>query len=155
MPRRSREWAWLMYTGRQTHFFASNRSLTAAYVSALRPTYRGNHEIKHFTCLDQYRCIAFAQLTCREGLRDIETCLRTQQSKLCHMGISGNVSRCTLAFRTLPGVIHSRRGPPFFVIRAGSNLHFRRVYSNPVDKQTGIRIQGWHQSPDSVGLCDR
>jgi hypothetical protein len=59
--------------------------------------YRGNHKIKRFTCLDQYLCMAFAQLTYRESLRDIEACLRAQQSKLYHMGISSNVSRNTLA----------------------------------------------------------
>jgi len=59
--------------------------------------YHGNHKIKSFTCLDQYLCMAFAQLTYRESLRDIEACLRAQQSKLYHMGIRGKVSRNTLA----------------------------------------------------------
>ena len=44
--------------------------------------YHGNHKIKSFTCLDQFRCMAFAQLTYRESLRDIEACLRAQQNKL-------------------------------------------------------------------------
>ena len=44
--------------------------------------YRGNHRIKSFSCVDQYRCMTFAQLTYRESLRDIEVCLRAQQSKL-------------------------------------------------------------------------
>ena len=59
--------------------------------------YRGHHKVKSFTCLDQYRCMAFAQLTHRESLRDIEACLRAQQRKLYHMGIRGRVSRNTLA----------------------------------------------------------
>jgi transposase len=59
--------------------------------------YRGNHKIIHFTCLDQFLCVSFAQLTYRESLRDIEACLRAQQSKLYHMGIRGNVARNTLA----------------------------------------------------------
>ena len=59
--------------------------------------YRGNHKVKSFTCLDQYLCMAFAQLTYRESLRDIEACLRSQQNKLYHMGIRGKVSRNTLA----------------------------------------------------------
>jgi hypothetical protein len=212
--------------------------------------YRGNHKIKRFTCLDQYLCMAFAQLTYRESLRDIEACLRAQQSKLYHMGISSNVSRNTLAnankvrdwriyadfaqslihtarqlyideafgveldhtvyaldattidlclsvfswanFRqhkaaiklhtlldlrgNIPTFIHISDGTlhdvnvldqllpeagafyimdrgyldfarlysltlgaAFFVIRAKSNLQFRRVYSRPVDKQTGLR----------------
>jgi hypothetical protein len=212
--------------------------------------YRGNHKIKRFTCLDQYLSMAFAQLTYRESLRDIEACLRAQQSKLYHMGISSNVSRNTLAnankvrdwriyadfaqslihtarqlyidedfgveldhtvyaldattidlclsvfpwasFRqhkaaiklhtlldlrgNIPTFIHISDGKlhdvnvldqllpeagtfyimdrgyldfarlysltlgaAFFVIRAKSNLQFRRVYSSPVDKQTGLR----------------
>jgi len=59
--------------------------------------YGGTHKIKTFSCLDQYLCMAFAQLTYRESLRDIEACLRAQQSKLYHMGINSWVSRSTLA----------------------------------------------------------
>ena len=59
--------------------------------------YRGHHKVKHFSCLDQYLCMAFAQLTLRESLRDIEVCLRAQQSKLYHMGIRAPVARSTLA----------------------------------------------------------
>lgn len=59
--------------------------------------YRGHRKVKSFTCLDQYLCMAFAQLTYRESLRDIETCLRAQRAKLYHMGIRGEVSRNTLA----------------------------------------------------------
>lgn len=60
--------------------------------------YHGNYKVKSFTCLDQYLCLAFAQLTYRESLRDIEACLRAVQSKLYHMGIRGKVSRSTLAY---------------------------------------------------------
>ena len=59
--------------------------------------YGGSHKIKSFSCLDQYLCMAFAQLTYRESLRDIEACLRAQQSKLYQMGIKSRVSRSTLA----------------------------------------------------------
>lgn len=59
--------------------------------------YRGNYKAKNFSCLDQFLCMAFAQLTYRESLRDIETCLRSMQNKLYHMGIRGKVSRSTLA----------------------------------------------------------
>jgi hypothetical protein len=59
--------------------------------------YDGDHKVKSFSCLDQYLCMAFAQLTYRESLRDIEACLRAQQSKLYHMGIKSRVSRSTLA----------------------------------------------------------
>jgi Domain of unknown function (DUF4372)/Transposase DDE domain len=59
--------------------------------------YRGNYKIKSFTCLDQFLCLAFAQITYRESLRDIEACLRAQSHKVYHMGIRGKVSRSTLA----------------------------------------------------------
>lgn len=59
--------------------------------------YAGNYKVKTFSCLDQFLCMAFAQLTFRESLRDIESCLRVVQPKLYHMGIRGRVSRNTLA----------------------------------------------------------
>ena len=59
--------------------------------------YDGNRYIKHFTCQDQFRCMAFAQLTYRESLRDIEACLKAQSNKLYHMGIRSKVARSTLA----------------------------------------------------------
>jgi len=59
--------------------------------------YGGGHKVKSFSCLDHYLCMAFAQLTYRESLRDIEACLRAQAGKLYHMGIKSGVSRSTLA----------------------------------------------------------
>lgn len=59
--------------------------------------YNGNFKIKEFTCLDQYLCMAFAQLTYRESLRNIESCLRAQKSKLYLMGIRSSVSRNNLS----------------------------------------------------------
>ena len=59
--------------------------------------YRGNYRARQFKCYDQFLCMAFAQLTGRESLRDIETCLRAMQPKLYHAGIQGNVSKSTLA----------------------------------------------------------
>lgn len=59
--------------------------------------YRGNYKIKSFSCLDQFLCMAFAQLTYRESLRDIESCLRSMQSKLYHMGIRSRMSRNNLS----------------------------------------------------------
>jgi len=49
--------------------------------------YRGDYKIKSFSCLDQFLCMAFAQLTFRESLRDIESCLRSMRNRLYHMGI--------------------------------------------------------------------
>ena len=59
--------------------------------------YKGDYKLQSFSCWDQFLCMAFAQLTYRESLRDIEACLRAQQTKLYHMGIRGRVSRNTLA----------------------------------------------------------
>lgn len=127
--------------------------------------YSGNKRIKSFTCQDQYRCMAFAQLTYRESLRDIEACLRAQRNKLYHMGIRAPVSRSTLADGKLhdvnaldllipePGAFYIMdRGyldfsrlyqldlaNAFFVTRAKSNFKFRRLYSAQIDKELGIR----------------
>ncbi len=60
--------------------------------------YQGNYYVKSFSCWDQFLCMSFAQLTYRESLRDIESCLRSLKNKLYHMGIRGNVSRSTLAY---------------------------------------------------------
>ena len=227
--------------------------------------YQGHYKVISFSCLDQYLCMAFAQLTYRESLRDIEACLRAQETKLYHMGIRGKVSRSTLAdanqmrdwriyadfahslihiarklyineefgvelnqtvyaldattidlclsvfpwahFRqtkaaiklhtlldlrgNIPTFIHISDGKlhdvnvldilipqagafyimdrgyvdfarlftlnqcqAFFVTRAKSNLHFRRVYSHPVDKQSGlicdqtIMLSGFYSAKD-------
>ena len=59
--------------------------------------YQGNYKPKYFSFLDQFLCMAFAQLTYRESLRDIEACLRSMQNKLYHMGIHSKVSRSTLS----------------------------------------------------------
>jgi hypothetical protein len=59
--------------------------------------YQGDYKLKTFSCWDQFLCMAFAQLTYRESLRDIEACLRAQHTKLYHLGIRGQVSRNTLA----------------------------------------------------------
>jgi len=59
--------------------------------------YRGEHKVQTFTCLDQFLSMAFAQLTFRESLRDIQTCLRAMGHKLYHSGFRGHVSRSTLA----------------------------------------------------------
>ncbi len=60
--------------------------------------YRGNYKVQKFSCYEQFLCMAFAQLTYRESLRDIEVCLRSVQNKLYHIGIRGKISRSTLAY---------------------------------------------------------
>jgi hypothetical protein len=59
--------------------------------------YQGDFNVRSFSCLDQFLCMAFAQLTYRESLRDIEACLGAQPAKLYHLGIRGKVSRSSLA----------------------------------------------------------
>lgn len=59
--------------------------------------YRGNYRVRKFSCYNQYLCMAFAQLTYRGSLREIETCLRAMKKKLYHTGILGQISRNTLA----------------------------------------------------------
>ena len=59
--------------------------------------YPSRYPTLKFSHLDQFLCLAFAQLTYRESLRDIETCLRAHQAKLYHLGIRGNIARSTLA----------------------------------------------------------
>ena len=59
--------------------------------------YHGNRRLRNFSCRDQFLCLAFAQLTFRESLRDIQTCLRAVGPKLYHAGLRGKVSRSTLA----------------------------------------------------------
>ena len=63
--------------------------------------YRGDYKVQSFSCLDQFLCLAFAQLTYRESLRDIETCLRAHSHPLYHMGFRGGVSRNNLASANL------------------------------------------------------
>ena len=59
--------------------------------------YAGDYKSSQFSCWDQYLCMAFAQLTYRESLRDIEACLRAVQSRLYHVGIRARIARSTLA----------------------------------------------------------
>jgi Domain of unknown function (DUF4372)/Transposase DDE domain len=59
--------------------------------------HEGDHRVREFSCAHQFRCMAFAQLTYRESLRDLATCLRAQSAKLYHLGLRGTVARSTLA----------------------------------------------------------
>jgi len=59
--------------------------------------YQGDYKVKTFRCAEHFRVMAFAQLTYRESLRDIEACLRAMEPKLYHMGIHSTVSRNNLS----------------------------------------------------------
>jgi hypothetical protein len=85
-----------MHTGK-TLFAQVMDFLPWTTFSRIVTRYHGDHRIRTLSCTEQYRCMAFAQLTYRESLRDIEACLRAQSAKLYHMGFRKPVSRSTLA----------------------------------------------------------
>jgi hypothetical protein len=85
-----------MYTGRSI-FAQVMDFMPAPIFRRCVAKYRGDFGVKKFSCLDQFLCMAFAQVTYRESLRDIEVCLRSQRTKLYHMGFRSKVSRSTLA----------------------------------------------------------
>jgi hypothetical protein len=85
-----------MYQGRIV-FSQIMDYLPGRHFKACVNRYLGDHHIRTFTCLDQFYCMSFAQLTGRESLRDIETCLRAVGAKLYHAGMKAKVSRTTLA----------------------------------------------------------
>jgi len=85
-----------MHTGK-TLFAQLMDFLPWTTFSRLVTRYRGDHRVRTLSCAEQFRCMAFAQLTYRESLRDIEACLSAQAAKLYHMGFRKPVSRSTLA----------------------------------------------------------
>jgi hypothetical protein len=87
---------WLMNTGK-TVFSQVMEFLPLHEFRKCVERYQGDYKVQKFSCMDQFLCMAFAQLTYRESLRDIESCLRSMQTKLYHMGFRGSISRSTLA----------------------------------------------------------
>src|SRR5918992_594500 len=85
-----------MYTGR-TVFSQVMDFLPLSEFRKCVARYDGDHKLKTFSCLDQFLTLAFAQLSSRQSLRDIEACLRAMQPRLYHMGFRGKVSRNNLA----------------------------------------------------------
>ena len=113
--------------------------------------YHGNRHIQSFTCLDQFLCMAFAQLTYRESLCDIEVCLRAHRDKLYHMGIRGGMSTQHPGQReSAPGLAHLRR------IRAGHDSHrpppVCRRGPGARSRQHRLRTGRIHRRPVPVGL---
>ena len=109
--------------------------------------YRGHYKVQSFSCRDQYLCMAFAQLTYRESLRDIEACLRAQESKLYHMGIRAKVSRSTLADA------NEKRDWRIYADLAQSLIHVaRRLY---LHEDFGVEIDQTVYALDSstIDLC--
>jgi hypothetical protein len=87
---------WRMYSGRIVFSQLMDFLPKHEFDKCVR-RYQGHQRIRKFSCYDQFLCMAFAQLTYRESLRDIETCLRAMEPKLYHAGLRGRVSRSTLA----------------------------------------------------------
>jgi len=109
--------------------------------------YNGHYKVKSFSCLDQYLCMSFAQLTYRESLRDIEACLRAQQNKLYHMGIRSKISRSTLADA------NESRNWRIYADFAQSLINIaRRLY---IDDDFGIELDNTVYALDSttIDLC--
>ena len=109
--------------------------------------YNGNHHVKSFTCQDQYRSMAFAQLTYRESLRDIAACLKAQQNKLYHMGIRSRVARSTLA------EANEKRDWRIYADFAQSLIQTaRRLY---IDEELGLDIDNTVYALDAttIDLC--
>jgi len=109
--------------------------------------YQGDFNVRSFSCLDQFLCMAFAQLTYRESLRDIEACLRAQPEKLYHMGIRGNVSRSALADAN-----ESRDWRIYFEFAQSLIKLARELYAN---ESLGIELKETVYALDSttIDLC--
>jgi len=109
--------------------------------------YQGNYYVKTFSCLDQFLCMAFAQLTYRESLRDIEACLRSMKSKLYHMGIRSSISRSTLSDAS------EKRDWRIYADFAQVLIHIARdLY---IDEDFGIELDNTVYALDSttIDLC--
>ena len=109
--------------------------------------YRGNYKVQSFSCLDQFLCMAFAQLTYRESLRDIEVCLRAMKPRLYHMGIRGNIARSTLADA------NENRDWRIYADFAQTLIHTaRRLYAND---DFGVELEETVYALDSttIDLC--
>lgn len=109
--------------------------------------YRGNYKVKSFSCWDQLLCMAFAQLTYRESLRDIEACLRASGSKRYHMGIRGKVSRNTLA--------HANETRDWHIYSDFAHILFRAARTLYAKEPLGLHLKRTVYSLDSttIDLC--
>ena len=110
--------------------------------------YRGERYVKQFRCLDQYLAMAFAQLTYRESLRDIEACLRAQQTKLYHMGL-----RCTQVARNTLAKANERRDWRIYADFAQSLIRIARpLYA---DEDLGLELDNTVYALDAstIDLC--
>lgn len=109
--------------------------------------YSGNYKVKTFSCWSQFLCMAFGQLTYRESLRDVETCLRSRQDQLYHLGIRGEVSHSTLA--------DANRERDWRIYYDLAQLLIRRARSLYHDEPTGLDLKETVYALDSttIDLC--
>ena len=109
--------------------------------------YGGNYRLRRFSCTDQFLCMAFAQLTYRDSLRDIESCLRAVQPKLYHMGIRGKVSRSTLA--------EANEKRDWRIYEDFANVLIQRAHQLYKDEDLGLELQDTVYALDSttIDLC--
>jgi len=109
--------------------------------------YGGNYRARTFSCLDQFLCMAFAQLTFRESLRDIETCLRALQPKLYHAGLRGPVARSTLA--------DANETRDWRIYAAFAQVLIHRARTLYVDEPLGVELEETAYAFDAttIDLC--
>ena len=109
--------------------------------------YSGDYKVKTFTCADQFRVMAFAQLTYRESLRDIEACLQAMSSKLYHMGVRSNVSRNNLA--------HANETRDWRIYAEFAQILITRARELYLDEDLGIDLEATIYALDSttIDLC--
>ncbi|HKI20990.1 MAG TPA: IS4 family transposase [Isosphaeraceae bacterium] len=109
--------------------------------------YSGDSRPRGFSCRDQFLCLAFAQLTFRESLRDIETCLRALESKLYHAGFRGKVSRSTLA--------DANRAHDWHIFADFAQVLIGRARKLYADEPIGVELEETVYALDSttIDLC--
>ena len=109
--------------------------------------YGGDYKVRTFSCWDQFLCLAFAQLTYRESLRDIEACLRSRRPQLYHLGLRGEVSRATLADAN-----ESRDWRIYADLAHGLIQQARRLYA---DDDLGVALEETAYALDAttIDLC--
>jgi len=110
--------------------------------------YQGERYVKPFRCLDQYLAMAFAQLTYRESLRDIEACLRAQQSKLHHLGL-----RCTRVARNTLSKANERRDWRMYADFAHALIRIARPLSADEDMRLSLDNTVYALDASTIDLC--
>jgi hypothetical protein len=104
----------------------------------------GDFRVRGFSCWDQFLCMAFAQLTYRESLRDIEACLRSSPDKLYHMGIRARISRSTLA--------NANERRDWLIFAGFAQLLINRARTLYTDDPFGVEIQHSAYALDSTTI---